>query len=140
MTSPEPTKTFPVVKSSNFMLKVYLINDFKDKENNDIYNVSKIPSDVKKKIDNYFKNELDRDLKDYGNENPVTVDVNYGDKNFVEVKVNSTYPIDYVDKSKGINNSLMDALLLYRHRTFDDFKGSDGLVYKIINITIHTYG
>ncbi len=126
----------------NFILKIY-ITEIKDDENiyRRVKNVSKIPSNVRGVFDKYFKEEMGKDIN-IDNDNIVKINkISYGNDDFIKIYASSMYPLDYVDKSKGIVYSLRSSIEVYNDKSIwqilNHVKGNNGFKYNFEKVIIN---
>ena len=66
--------------------------------------------------------------------------ISYGNDKFIKISATSKYPLDYVDKSKGINYSLRSNIEVYSDKSIwqsiNRVKGSDGMLYNFDSIKL----
>jgi hypothetical protein len=121
---------------------VYVVCDKGDDAYN-VSNVSKIPSNVKKVFNKYFKGQMPADiniLNDTKNSMIKINDVSYENDKFIKISATSKYPLDYVDKSKGINYTLRSNIEVYSDKSIwqsiNKVKGSNGILYNFDSVKL----
>jgi ATPase subunit of ABC transporter with duplicated ATPase domains len=138
-------KSRKVSRKTKFTLKVQISSD--DGKNDENYiivkNVGKIPSNVKKSLNIFFKNEMPIGINSGNDNNDNIIEINkisYGNEGFVKIYASSIYPLNYINKSRGINFSLKDSIEVYNEKSIwqamSNIKGSDGLLYNTSSIKI----